>query len=212
MLVSTTNEHIVVSAESTNLAKEALRRCFELNVKPRVIAIAGESGSGKSVTAVSIQNVLSEMGFSPLCLHLDNYFHLAPDQNDQRRREALSNVGKEEVDLHLLCQHVSAFIEGKKNIEIPILQQEKSDFIDFSVNLSAHDILLIEGTYVFDISSIDCKIFIDSDFRKTRENRIKRGRDLVDQFSEQVLEIEHNIIKQYKAQADIVIGPDFKIQ
>lgn len=212
MLVSTTNEHIVVSAESIDLAKEALRRCFELRVKPRVIAIAGESGSGKSVTAVSIQNVLSEMGFSPLCLHLDNYFRLAPDQNDQRRREALSNVGKEEVDLHLLCQHVSAFIGGEKNIEIPILQQEKSAFIDLSVNLSAHDILLIEGTYVFEISSIDCKIFIDTDFRKTRENRIKRGRDLVDQFSEQVLEIEHNIIKQYKAQADIVIGPDFKIQ
>lgn len=212
MLVSTTNEHIVVSTESIKLAKEALRHCFELPRTPKVIAIAGESGSGKSVTAISILKVLSEMGLNPLCLHLDNYFRLTPQLNDEKRRESLSNVGKSEVDLDMLGQHVHAFIGGQKSIDIPILEQEKSAFFDLSVDLSIYDILLIEGTYVFDISSVDFRIFIDSDFRNTKENRIKRGRDLVDQFSEQVLEIEHNIIKQYKSQADIVIGPEFKIQ
>jgi uridine kinase len=58
--------------------------------------------------------------------------------------------------------------------------------------------LIVEGTYILEIDDFDFKIFIDRNYKDTYENRMKRNRDEKSDFVEQVLEIEHQIIKQFK--------------
>ena len=67
-----------------------------------VIAIAGESGSGKSVTATTLAGELDATGIVTIVLHQDDYFLLPPRTNHEHRVHDLRNVGPHE-DLADLC-------------------------------------------------------------------------------------------------------------
>ena len=75
----------------------------------RVIGVAGESGSGKSVTAEELARACNGVGLGTLVLNQDNYFFLPPRTNHEHRVESLENVGPHEVNMALLSSHISAF-------------------------------------------------------------------------------------------------------
>ena len=60
--------------------------------------------------------------------------------------------------------------------------------------------------------NVDARIFIDRTRLETRAAREKRGREPMDPFIEEVLEIEHAIISAHKARADIVITRDYRVE
>ena len=49
------------------------------------------------------------------------------------------------------------------------------------------------------------KIFIENSFKDTKANREKRARDIMDDFNEKVLEIEHKIIQAQSKHANKTI-------
>ena len=64
-----------------------------------VVAVCGESGSGKTVTAKSLKMQLRDNGVSSCILHLDSYFKLPPTDNHKQRLAGLEWVGDKEVNL-----------------------------------------------------------------------------------------------------------------
>ena len=77
-------EELKIEKECIALAKELCLKILakdNLSSREIVIAIGGESGSGKSSTALSLQNELSEKGLRCLTLHMDSYFKLPPKDN-----------------------------------------------------------------------------------------------------------------------------------
>lgn len=52
------------------------------------------------------------------------------------------------------------------------------------------------------------KVFIENSFIDTKLNREKRARDIIDDFNEKVLEIEHNIISEQSEYADMLVNND----
>ena len=73
--------------------------------------------------------------------------------------------------------------------------------------------MIIEGTYVFEIANEhDTKIFFDQSYSETAANRNLRNRDSMDEkMSEKILQIEHQIIKNYESQADLVIDKNNQV-
>ena len=70
-----------VRPEYGELARELARLVVERGLTGRarrVVGVAGESGSGKSVTASSLARELGAMGHAALVLHQDDYFVLPP--------------------------------------------------------------------------------------------------------------------------------------
>ena len=85
------------------------------------ISIAGESGSGKSETAMALADALKASGKSCLILQQDDYFVYPPKTNDQTRRADIGWVGPQEVRLDLLDAHLQSFREGASIIEKPLV-------------------------------------------------------------------------------------------
>ena len=75
----------------------------------RVVGVAGESGSGKSMTADGLARACTSAGRRALVLNQDNYFFLPPRTNHEHRIESLDNVGAHEVNLALIGSHIAAF-------------------------------------------------------------------------------------------------------
>ena len=71
---------------------------------------------------------------------------------------------------------------------------------------------IAEGTYTSLLQQVDRRVFIARNRLDTMEHRMKRGREDFDPFIEQVLEIEHEIISQHLALADVVITRDYDVE
>jgi uridine kinase len=175
-----------------------------------VIAVAGESGSGKSTTATSLGHALSAGGIPTGLIHQDDYFVRPPRTNHEYRLLDLRHVGPHEVNLELMQSHVDAFLAARDGVEAPAVDYPGNRFVTRPLDFAALQSLIVEGTYVFRLHGIDARIFLDAAHVDTRERRRVRNRDIDAPVIDQILAIEHEIIVQQAQQADIVIDRDFE--
>lgn len=176
-----------------------------------VVCIAGESGSGKSVTAVTLSREFDKKNIGNLILHMDDYFILPPEKNHQNRLKSLKNVGKHEVHLDILQKNLDDFKEKKNTIHKPLVDYQKNTIQEEEVDVSGCRVLIVEGTYVASLKHYDTLIFMERTYKETYDNRKERNRERSSDFIERVLEIEHDIIAAYKPFCHIMIDKNYNL-
>ncbi len=177
----------------------------------RVVGLAGESGSGKSVTADSLAKAFTASGVRAVVLNQDNYFVLPPRTNHEHRLESLAHVGSHEVNLALLAQHIDAFRAGAADVLGPLVDYPGNRFVTQRFDFSATDLLIVEGTYALRLVDLDARIFLEATHEATETRRRRRNRDIDTPIIAQILAIEHDIIARQAALADVLIDPQFRI-
>lgn len=189
-----------------------LRRDFGIPRGVRtVIAVAGESGSGKSVTAIDLALVLNRDGISAAIFHQDDYFIRPPRTNHEFREQHIASVGPQEVQMALIQQHIAQFRQGDDAITGPKVNYAANRFDTQVVELTGCEVLVVEGTYVLQLADVDIRIFLEATWKDTAAARRARNRDIDAPFVAQVLAIEHEIIAKQVALADVVIDRDYRI-
>ncbi len=177
-----------------------------------VIAVAGESGSGKSTTAIALAEALTNAGLPAHVLHQDDYFVRPPRANHNFRCRDLANVGMHEVNLALLAEHIAAFRGARHDVTGPRVDYPSDSFHTRPLDFSAASVLLVEGTYVLHLDDVDVRIFLEATHEQTAERRLLRNRDVHAPIIDRILAIEHEIIAQQATRAQIRIDPAFVIR
>ena len=179
----------------------------------KAICVAGESGSGKSEIATEISLILKKNEVSSVILRQDDYFVYPPKINDLKRREDLGWRGVKEVKLELLNTHVNSFQKGLKYILVPSIEYDSTSISLRKLFFNDIKVLIVEGTYTSLLNNIDHRIFIARDFNQTLKHRLKRNRGAseLDDFTNEVLKEEHEIISKHKRLADIVIDCNYAV-
>ena len=175
------------------------------------IGIAGETGSGKTVTAVAIAQELRARGREVVVLHQDDYFWLPPRLNHEQRRDNLAHVGPREVDMQRLQQHVAAFRAGRSNVPAPQVDYAADQFRETLQDFSRAGVLVLEGTYALQLGDLDVRVFLSASHEDTRAERARRARDIDEPFVEDVLRIEHDIVQRQITTAHIVVDRRFRV-
>ena len=198
-------------AEPARSLASLLRSQFHIAERHRsVIAIAGESGSGKSATAMQLGRELRDHGIAAVVLHQDDYFHRPPRANHEHRARSLASVGPQEVNLALMRSHIAAF-RNAIAVDAPAVDYAGDTFLTRRIDFSVADVLIVEGTYVLGFDDDDVRIFFQATSGETSERRRQRNRDIDDPVIDEVLAIEHELIAPQAACADILIDTAFKI-
>jgi uridine kinase len=188
-----------------------LRRDFGIPRATRtVIAVAGESGSGKSVTAIDLAAVLNTAGIRTAIIHQDDYFIRPPRTNHEHRLTDLGSVGPQEVQMDVIEANMSAFRLGW-GIEAPFVDYPGNRFLTQMLDFSDTQVLVVEGTYALLLDGWDIGVFLQATYRDTEARRKARNRDIDDPFVDQVLEIEHQLIAPQALRAHILLDRDFEI-
>lgn len=201
-------EYFALSQQLTNSLKDA----YMLGKDKLVIGIAGESGSGKSVTAKCLQIELEKLNISAAIIHQDGYYKLTPKENHIKRKEDINWVGVEELNMDLMQQHVDQFKAHSKSIDIPVVNYMANKFIANKTSLENKSVLIVEGVYSFFLKNLDFKIFMSRTYKETLEKRRSRTRETYDPFVEEVLEIEHAIVASQKSMANAIITKDYSLE
>ncbi|AHG93782.1 phosphoribulokinase/uridine kinase (plasmid) [Gemmatirosa kalamazoonensis] len=193
----------------------AARLARDFGVRPgarRVIGVAGESGSGKTVTATGLARALADAGAPTAVIHQDDYFVRPPRTNHEHRRGDLSSVGPQEVRLELLAEHVADFRAGRDGVVAPRVDYPANRFVSQRYDFAAAGALVVEGTYVLGLPDLDVRIFLAATHADTADRRRERARDIHEPFVDQVLAIEHDIISRQAAVADLIVDRDFTVR
>lgn len=175
-----------------------------------ILAIAGESGSGKTTLALAVQAYWAEQGFIAPVIHQDDYFLLPPAQNHAARQKNLAQVGPGEVRLGWLDEHLQ-IIQSKvmPEIVLPHMNWETDEEEQIVLSLSGVQAVIVEGTYTNLLRLPNYRIFIDTTYQQTRANRIRRQREEVTPFIEDVLARESSIIRTQRASANLILDHQF---
>jgi uridine kinase len=177
-----------------------------------VVAVGGESGSGKSETAAELGRLAGEDGAPALVLQQDDYFVLPPGTNAAKRLEDFAWVGPGEVRLALLDEHLGlARDPAVAELEKPLSLFDEDELTSEVVSLAGVKLVIAEGTYTTSLSNVDRRVFIARDYHATAASRAERGREGQDGFLERVLAREHELIAPLKGRADVIINADFSV-
>ena len=155
------------------------------------ISVAGQSGAGKSETAMAIALALHTHGIESAIFQQDDYFVHPPKTNDATRRENIAWVGTGEVRLDLMDEHLAAFLSGAGEIEKPLVDYHDDSIGSEVMEPGDAQVAIADGTYTTLLNNVMCHVFIDRDYLDTRAHREKRRRDdsELDPFIDQVLAI-----------------------
>lgn len=178
-----------------------------------ILAIAGESGSGKSeIAAVLLQLLLEERNIKGIILQQDDYFVYPPKTNALIRKKDICHVGLSEVRLALLEQNLLDIRQGKCEIKKPLVIFEEDKITEETISLGGIRVVIVEGTYTTLLENVHQHIFIDRTYTETQQSRKQRAREDQDEFLEKILAIEHNIISAHKSQSDIIITNNYEVK
>lgn len=208
-------DKLVIQEGHVKAARHMMKLLFPHIMKTQskfIITIAGESGSGKSEIAATLSEFLSEKGIKSTILQQDDYFVYPPKTNAKMRRKDISHVGLSEVRLAVLDQNLHDIMEGKGEIDKPLVIFDDDLITKETVKLEGIKAIIVDGTYTTILKNVHRRIFIDLTYIDTRETRSCRAREEQDGFLEKILEIEHKIISSHKPQADIIVTSNYEVR
>ncbi|MFP4642376.1 MAG: uridine kinase [Dehalococcoidia bacterium] len=177
-----------------------------------IVTIGGESGSGKSEIAVSLSKLLSEKGIENVILHQDDYFVYPPKTNAKMRKRDGAHIGPSEVRLDLLDQNLRDIINGKKEIEKPLVIFDEDQIDQETIEVDSIKVVIVDGGYTTLLKNVHRRVFIERDYKDTQHIRKRRAREEQGRFLEKILKKEHEIIANHREQADIIITKDYGVR
>ena len=195
-------------------ASRALLKGLKSKIEPgHVIAISGESGSGKSELSNILAKLLKSNGIKPKVVHTDDFYETLPEERNAVRmqRGIADYVGINEYDWNKLDQVVLAFKNGDV-IEMPCVDLITNDVDTLRTNFTGIDILILDGLYAIASKYADHKVFIDLTYHETKKAQVHRGKENLDSIRFQVLEAEHQAVSSLKNTANFIITKEYKVE
>ncbi len=197
-----------------------------------VIAISGESGSGKSELTHTLAKRLRREDIFAKPLHTDNYYTSDPlVRKEWRVSQGIENVvGYSEYDWATIHKNIEDFKRGRKS-EMPCVDLVTEQVDRLITDFSTVDMLIVDGLYAMKAEGVDLKIFIELTYLQTKEKHTNlkifieltylqtkekhtkdsRGKEMMDQARWEILHQEHVMVQAMKPMADLLINLDYEV-
>lgn len=176
-----------------------------------IVAISGESGSGKSELAYTLAQALKKALVQPKILHTDNYYRVPPnDRLEQRIADNFEHVGAAEYDWDLLKSNINDFRAGRMSL-MPCIDLANGQLDRVISDFSEVDVLVVDGLYALGIRDADLCVYIDLSWRETRKSQKLRGKEEDDDCRMSVLEKESEDVKAFRYRADLIIDHNYNV-
>lgn len=176
-----------------------------------VIAISGESGSGKSELAHSLGKLLKESNIRVKVIHTDNYYKIQPLLREEwRRNKGFDKIGIDEYDWVKIKKTIRDFKEEQECM-IPCIDLIPEQVDKLITDFSKIDMLIIDGLYAIQAPDIDLRVFIDLTYHETKINQIIRMKEAMSDFRLAILEKEHQAVSSLKPLADLIVDKSYRV-
>lgn len=201
---------LLITEKHEKAAEQIVDRLRKIKSGRMVVAIGGESGSGKSELAHVVSRRLKNRGELAKILHIDNYYKVSPQERTEwRKKHGVESIGLSEYNWDLINQNIAEFRQGKEAVLpcIDLLTDQEDKLI---TNFGGIEYLVVEGLYSLRADA-DLRIFIDLTYHDTKKAQILRGKEPQNEFRLQVLQREHEAVQSLRPSANLLVTKDFDV-
>jgi len=205
---------VLLIADKHREAGESIIEMILENRMPKMmIAISGESGSGKTELAHVIAKGMRKHGIFAKPLHIDNYYRIHPHVRTEWRKEHGIDkvVGPGEYDWDTINRNISEFKDGSTSTG-PCVDLVTEQIDQLTTDYQDIDMLIIDGLYAVKVEALDMRVFIELTYHETKKAQAVRGKEPQNEYRMQVLEKEHQEVQKLKPTADVFVGMDYKVR
>lgn len=179
-----------------------------------IVAISGESGSGKTELAHVIAKGLRQHGIFAKPLHTDNFYNTHPlERRAWRSEKGIDKVVGYNEYLWNEIDKVLEDFENDRISEMPCVDLVTEQVDRIKTDFSEVDMLIVDGLYAIKTEGVDLRIFIDLTYLETKEKHTKdaRGKEVMDEVRWATLAQEHKMVSALKPLANIIISKDYEV-
>lgn len=204
---------VLLIEEKHKEAAESIKKQVLENRKEKfIVAVSGESGSGKSELAHSLARKLKDEGIRAKPIHIDNYYKTHPlERNEWRKNHGIQSIGYDEYDWDTIYKNIDSFKKGEK-ATMPCIDIVTDQVDTLITDFSDVDMLIVDGLYAIKTENTDLNVFIDLTYHETKKAQTKRGKESVNDFRMQVLEQEHQVVSSLKPRANVIVNKGYKVE
>ncbi len=203
---------LLINDKHRKAARQILDKLQSLKAEKIVLAVGGESGSGKSEIAHVVARGLKERGTPAKILHIDNYYKIAPqDRKRWRLEHGLDRIGPDEYDWELINEHISKFREDQERVSLPCIDLLTDQIDKLQTSFQGMKYLIVEGLYAVKAEA-DLRILIELTYHETKNMQRKRGKETINEYRYRVLEQEHQAVQSLRSLTDLLVTENFDLR
>ena len=201
---------LLIAEKHERAGEQIVARLNKIDADKVVVAIGGESGSGKSELAHVVARALKDQGRLTKILHIDNYYTVRPQNRETWRKEnGIESVGLGEIDGSLLEQHLDAFRQGTKAV-LPCFDLLTDQIDELNTDFEPIKVVIVDGLYPLHVDA-ELKIFIDLTYHDTKKAQLLRGKEPQNEYRLSVLKQEHKVVQGLRPLANFLVTPEFNL-
>lgn len=200
----------------TDKHRDAGAKILEVILKNRkekyIVAISGESGSGKSELTHVVARALRQHGIMAKPIHIDNYYRIHPlERTAWRKEHGIENVvGYGEYDWDTIHRNIRDFKTGKEST-MPCVDLVTEQIDHLTTDFSGIDMLIIDGLYAIKTEEADLRVFIELTYHETKKAQVVRGKEPQNEYRMRVLEQEHKMVQALRPTADLLVTMEYDV-
>jgi uridine kinase len=202
---------LLIEKKHEDAAKTILKRVLKERKEKYMVAISGESGSGKTELAHVLAKLLKKEGICAKPIHIDNYYKVPPlERTEWRNRHGFESIGYTEYDWEIINGNIRKFKEGKE-ATMPCIDLVTDQIDTLITNFQDVEMLIIDGLYAIKTEGVDLRVFIELTYHETKKAQIVRGKEPQNEYRMKVLEREHDVVQSLKPAADLLVNMEYKV-
>ena len=206
-------EDVLLITEKHRTAAEIITQEILKQRKDKfIVAVSGESGSGKSELTHVIAKNLRKHGIFAKPIHIDNFYNTLPlERAAWREKNGVENVvGLNEYRWDDINSTINDFKNNKKST-MPCVDLVTEQIDELTTDFKGIDMLIIDGLYAINTEGIDMRILIELTYHETKKAQASRGKEPNNPLRWKILEQEHKTVQSIKDKATIRIDKDYKV-
>jgi uridine kinase len=202
---------LLINENHRKAAAKIYEQLLKINELKVVLAISGESGSGKTEIAHLVARLLKDNGTPAKVMHIDNYYQTSPAERTLwRKKHGIDQIGYTEYDWEAINRTLSEFRNDLDQVTMPCIDLLTDQEDQLLTSFKGLKYLIVEGLYAIQVDA-DLRVMIELTYHETKKAQFQRGKEPTNDFRWQVLEREHQVVLSLRPKADLFVKKDFSV-
>jgi uridine kinase len=196
---------LFINKHHESTAQTIFQKVLEEHTDKYIIAVSGESESGKSEISHVLGRLLRKKGIHTKILNMDSFYKIPPlDRRAWRQKHGVESIGYNEYDWKTIERVIKDFKSGSKS-EMPYADVISNQIDRLITDFKNIELLIINGLYSIKVKEADLKIFIEVSYTDTTNQQKLKDIEEMDEWRMKELEREHEVIESIKNEANYFV-------